>query len=419
MGNSVLVVEDSRAVCSFVRMQIESLGSIKCHTAPDMASAKQALEADADSFYVAICDLNLPDAPNGEVVELVQSYGIPVIILTSSVDAQKREQLFSRQVADYIEKNHMAGVSSAVALVERMYANRDHSVLVVDDSAAQRDYLCALLHNRGYQTLQADDGEQGLKVLKANPAIRVVVTDYNMPGMDGLEMVREMRNLRSAQDLAIIGVSSVTEKGVLARFLKSGANDFLSKPFELEELYCRIDQNFDVIRYIHSAWEAANRDSLTGLYNRRYFFEHAAKLHAEASQGKFSITLAMVDADHFKKVNDTFGHQVGDEALVAIAGVLKRSKDTNALFARFGGEEFVWLCVHQGDCNACPALELLRADIESLQLQAPDGSVVPLSVSIGATTTLSDSFEAMLHSADEALYQAKEQGRNRVVFRNT
>lgn len=410
----MLVVEDSRAISSLLQTQIQSLPNIECVLCENLADAKRVLAENPERFYVAILDLNLPDAPDGEVVDLVQAYDIPAIILTGTVSPEKREKLFSRNIADYIEKNHLAGVFSAVELVERIRANRQNSVLVVDDSAAQRAYLCALLHNHGYHTIEAADGVEGLEKLKSETGIRLVITDYNMPRMDGLEMVREMRNLRSSQDLAIIGVSGAAEKGTLARFLKNGANDFLSKPFEVEELYCRIDQNLDMIRYIHQAWDAANRDFLTQLYNRRYFFEHATKIHENARQGKYDIMLAMIDADHFKKINDTHGHQVGDDALVAMATTLQTDCEGRGIAARFGGEEFVVLRVFKNQESPVNCLEKLRQDIAAIDLKTPDGTPVPLTASIGATQVLGDSLDDMLGLADEGVYKAKENGRNRV-----
>jgi len=231
-----------------------------------------------------------------------------------------------------------------------------------------------------------------------------------------MEMVRQMRMLRSSQELAIIGISSAAEKGILARFLKSGANDFLHRPFELEELYCRIDQNLDMVRYIHQAWDAANRDFLTHLYNRRYFFEHAQKIHESAKQGKYEIVIAMIDADHFKKINDTHGHDVGDEALVAIASTLEKLGAGRGIIARFGGEEFVCIRILKAGEDPAQCMQSLCGAIEEIDLKGPDGSRVPLTVSIGATRDLDDSLSGMLKRADEAVYQAKQQGRNRVVM---
>lgn len=389
---------------------------MSCVLADSLSRTREILAAGAGRFFVAILDLNLPDAADGEVVDLVQSYGIPAVVLTGTVNDEQREALFACNIADYIEKNHLAGVYSAVRLVERIRANRENSVLVVDDSTAQRGYLCALLHNRGYRTLQAADGAEGLKVLRENDEISLVITDYNMPNMDGLEMVKQMRGMRSVEDLAIIGLSSTEEKGILPRFLKSGASDFMTKPFMLEELYCRIDQNLDMVRYVREAHDAANRDFLTHLYNRRYFFEQASKLHARARAGELPIVVAMLDADHFKRINDTHGHQVGDDALVAMANTLRDSLDGRGVLARFGGEEFVCLRVLAEGEAPGECMESLRAAVEAIRLTSEAGEPVPLTVSVGGTTEPLDSLDRMLTVADQGVYRAKEQGRNRVVM---
>jgi diguanylate cyclase (GGDEF)-like protein len=246
-----------------------------------------------------------------------------------------------------------------------------------------------------------------------------VLIDYHMPNMGGLSLVQQIRRQRSEDELAIIGVSSAGEKGILARFLKSGANDFLTKPFEIEELYCRIDQNLDMLRYIHEARDAANRDFLTRLYNRRYFFEYAEELHAGALRGELRLMVAMIDADHFKRINDSYGHQMGDAALVEMASVLRTQAGVSGAPARFGGEEFV--CIKALDEGQDPAvcLEQLRCAIEAVDLRAANGERIPLTVSIGATTNPRTSIDQMLLVADGAVYLAKKQGRNRVVVLNS
>lgn len=415
-GDTVLLVEDSRSIASLIKTSIAPVSGVRCTHTTDLASTRLFLQERADDCFVAVLDLNLPDAPNGEIVDLVLQYQIPVVILTSSMDEDRRQALFKKNIADYVRKNNLSSVEYVVRLIERMRDNRSHRVLVVDDSASYRAYLCTLLHNHGYRTLQAGDGREGLQVLSENADIRLVLTDYNMPNMDGMRMVEEMRRIRSAQDLAIIGMSTVSERRIVPRFLKSGGNDFLTKPFELEELYCRIDQNLDMLRYVQEARDAANRDFLTRLYNRRYFFEHASGFHARALRGEIKLLVTMMDADHFKRINDTFGHQMGDDALVAIAEALRQEVQGTGVLARFGGEEFVCIRVVEQDQDIEPCLERMRLAIENIALFTDEGEQVPLTMSIGATTRVQDNLDAMLAIADDAVYQAKQAGRNRYVF---
>ena len=210
---------------------------------------------------VAVVFLSLADAPHGEIVDVLKQAGLRVIVLTGFLDEDRRVAMFSRGVADYVVKDNVADIEYVSRSVARVYRNLDSRVLVVDDTRTFREYASALLGQHGYQTLTACHGAEVLEILQANPDIRVVVTDCLMPRIDGVAMVQEMRKLRSADDLAVIALSETAEAGVLARFLKSGANDFLRKPFCVEELYCRIDKNIDMLRAVLDARRLANTAS--------------------------------------------------------------------------------------------------------------------------------------------------------------
>ena len=411
---SVLLVEDNRAIAALLQTSLSALDGVEAVVCGDYAETKSLLEKDPERFFISVLDLNLPDAPDGEVVDLVRSFDIPVIVLTGSVDEKKRKAMLKKSIADYVFKHHIMGINYVVRLVNRIFVSRNHPVLVVDDSPAYRAFLETLLHTHGYSTLNASNGEEGLQMVREHPEIRLVVTDYNMPKMDGLKMAAEIRQMRSTDELAIVAVSDTDNAAaIVPQFLKSGASDFLSKSFAEEEFFCRVDQNVDMIHYIQEARDAANRDFLTKLYNRRYFYEHAERLYRQAQKGDIKIAVAMIDADHFKSINDTFGHQIGDDCLVAIASVLKNGIGPDELVARFGGEEFVCLTVCDDSRSPEDCLEGIRAAIEAIEIVA-EGKRVPLTASIGYSEDLSDNIDHMLSQADEALYEAKEGGRNQV-----
>ena len=414
-AHSVLLVENSRALASVVAASLNAIDGVDCVLATTLAGARREINADVSRFFVAVVCLNLADAPDGEIVDVLKEAGLRVIVLTGFLDDERRASMFGRGVADYVVKDNLAGIDYVSRAVARMHRNLDTRVLVVDDTRTFREYASGLLQQHGYQTLSARDGVEGLEILDAHPDVRVVVTDYLMPRMDGVAMVQEMRKLRSADDLAIIAISESAKAGVLARFLKSGANDFLRKPFCVEEFYCRIDQNIDMLRAVLDARRLANCDFLTGLYNRRYFFEHAGRLHDRAVAGEIGIIAAMIDIDHFKRINDTYGHHGGDEALVAVADCLAAQTRSSGLIARFGGEEFAFVGVISDGVEPATCLEGIRQGIADIGLVL-DGQPERITASIGATQTLGNDLDAMLAIADGAVYQAKEQGRDRVVI---
>jgi diguanylate cyclase (GGDEF)-like protein len=414
-ANRVLVVENSRALASAVAAGLTSIEGIGSDVATTLADARRILDASPGDFFVAVTCLNLPDSPDGEIVDELQARGLRVIVLTAFLDDKRRQRMFERGVADYVLKETLAGIEYVSRAVARMYANRDSCVLVVDDTQTFRDYAGGLLRQHGYRVLDAVDGLDAMDQLAANPDIRLIVTDYEMPRMDGLQMVQEIRRQRSGDDLAIIAVSDSSRSGILARFLKSGCNDFLRKPFSVEEFYCHVDQNIDMLRAIADARRLANRDFLTGLYNRRYFFDHAARMHARARAGEIMLCAAMLDIDHFKRINDTFGHHGGDQALVAVARCLEQQTAASGLIARLGGEEFAYVSIIEDRDQVADCLDDIRRAVASIPLVL-DGTPVKITTSIGASCIAGDSIDAMLAMADSAVYEAKQQGRDRVII---
>jgi diguanylate cyclase (GGDEF)-like protein len=200
-----------------------------------------------------------------------------------------------------------------------------------------------------------------------------------------------------------------------AKFLKSGANDFLPKPFLNEEFHCRVSQNVELLELIERIQEASYRDFLTNLFNRRYFFAAGQETHEQAVVGKTRLALAMIDIDHFKKVNDQHGHAVGDQALRHIASLLTDMFPEPAMVFRLGGEEF---CVLVPDLDRQQTLlrfNEARKAIERSPVSVGDVSFA-VTVSIGLATVPGPSLDEMLRRADDLLYQAKAKGRNRLVM---
>ncbi len=395
--------------------RLEELEGVVTEHGGSLAEARALLQQDPLRFSLAVLDLNLPDAPKGEIVDYVQSLGIPVVVLTGTIDKAVRKRMFERQVVDYEVKQQGVGIDNVVSMVSRLRFYGRSRILVVDDSRAFRQYLEALLNRHGYAVVVAENGLDALEILDRDPSIVMVITDYTMPEMDGATLVMEMRRKRKREELAIIGISGGSSGSVTVPLLKNGASDFIPKPFEVEEFYSRVDQNLDMIRYIREARDAANRDFLTKLYNRRYFYSVAEKMYASARRGNISLAAAMIDVDHFKRINDTYGHDAGDEVLVKLAEVVQHALRESDLLARFGGEEFVCLSVVADDAEARLAFERLRKVIENLRISVC-GETLRVTASIGVNTELGESLDDMLNDADRQLYLAKQAGRNRIML---
>lgn len=412
---NILVVEDSKMFGHAVSNKIEADLGYKPHLVTSFKEARDFFDRQGDGLFAAVLDLVLPDAPQGEVVDAALEKNIPVIVLTGEFSESVREDFTARDIVDYIVKEGPQSLDQLVHALRRLDANCSVKVLIVDDARHARHALRKLLHRHRFTVIEAQNGREALETLACHPDTRVVITDYNMPEMDGFELISQIRRTHAMDQLAIIGLSGSGGSVMSARFLKKGANDFIVKPFCNEEFYLRINQNVEMLEHIESIRNAAIKDHLTGLYNRRYFFEVGEKLFKNAQRKNFDIVLAMIDIDHFKRVNDRFGHAAGDKVLRHVSAVMTGRFRASDVIARLGGEEFCVLAPGMSPAHCCEIFDTLRQSIASAPLTV-DGNGINATVSIGLTATLGPTLEATLEHADQLLYQAKNQGRNRVIF---
>lgn len=411
MQHKVLVIEDSptsmKVLCHLV-----ARAGLEAVSAATLTQAKHIFATSSPEEYLcALVDYNLPDAEDGEAIDFAIQAFIPTVVITGRLDERTRDKVLSKDVVDYIPKENAQVYDYLSRLLVRLGKNKQVGVLVVDDSRLSRSMVTSLLRRHNFITYEAADGEEGLSVLRQQNNIRLVITDENMPNMTGVEMVAELRNTFSKEDLAVIGVSGKGSSALSARFIKSGANDYINKPYCHEEFFCRVIQNIEHIENIDAIRKAANVDYLTGLPNRRHFFN---RINANLKMAPKIVAAAIIDIDHFKSVNDNFGHDVGDIALKAVAGKIAQHFD-GAYISRFGGEEF---CVYMSGVDPqifADQLESFRNDLAATQISV-DGHQFHCTVSIGMSHQYQGSIEETLKLADEKLYKAKEQGRNRLVF---
>ncbi len=238
MSNKILVVEDSRAFNNYLQ-QILNQAGYEVLAAESYAEAQSILTSQPE-LLCAVLDYCLPDAQDGEIIDLVLSHQQKVIVLTAMLQDDAREKMLAKGVLDYILKDSIVSVSYLLPLIKRLTNNQQHKCLVVDDSMTVRRHVVQLLEHQYIQTLQAENGQQAIEVIEQNPDITLVLTDHDMPIKDGITMIRELRQKLDKNQLAILGISGSDDHSMTARFLKAGANDFLYKPFNQEEFFCRI-----------------------------------------------------------------------------------------------------------------------------------------------------------------------------------
>jgi two-component system, cell cycle response regulator len=299
-------------------------------------------------------------------------------------------------------------------------------VLVVDDDPSMRALVGQWLSAAGMQTLEAASGEEGLAAVAAAPdSIDIVLLDVMMPGVDGFEVLRRIKDEPRSKRIPIVFLSAATGESDVVRGVQAGAVDYLQKPFSGPILVTKVRAVIDRARAeraledrLRSAEENATHDMLTGLANRRGFEQRLGEMVANSLRHHEPLSLLMIDIDTFKSINDELGHASGDDALKHLAAKLRGVTRAGDQAFRYGGEEFV-LLLHKCDrAGAIAIYERLRESLRATPLEVEDGTKVPFSVSGGIASMEADNgfrLVNMVGRADSALYVAKRGGRDRVA----
>jgi diguanylate cyclase (GGDEF)-like protein len=291
------------------------------------------------------------------------------------------------------------------------------TVLVADDSRLIRAVVCEQLGSAGFAVLEAADGEQALTVCRRELP-DVVLLDIDMPRHDGHQVLTALRAAEETSHIPVVFLTGRVRVADAVEGLRLGAHDYLRKPVDGQELIARVSAALrlkrvedQLRRRNEELAEMSRRDVLTGLYNRRHLGELMAAIAHGPEHPLGSTTVIIVDIDHFKQINDRYGHAVGDQILRAVAELLRNA--AGHVVGRWGGEEF--LVVAPGvDLSYGSALaERLRAAVEAAVLYAPDGQPLRVTVSVGCAAGAGDP-DQLVHLADRVMYEAKRAGRNRV-----
>ncbi len=301
-------------------------------------------------------------------------------------------------------------------------AAREFKVLVADDSRIYRKLVEQTLSEKQYAVLFAKNGQEAIDLFSEHQP-SLVITDWMMPDLTGIELCERIRNHSRNSYTYIIILTGITEKNELVKGLAAGADDYLTKPFHSNELLARVGVGRRIVE-LHRQLEAKNSllqelaltDSLTGLPNRRAIEDWATRQLSGAIRYGFSFLVVLADLDHFKSVNDTYGHDAGDTVLKKFAEILRANSRRSDICGRIGGEEFLFVLTHTTQDNAKIVIERIRAELQAAKFDF-DGTSLTVTASFGLA-----SFDGLQHAdfnrlvtqADVALYAAKRAGRNRM-----
>jgi len=402
-------------------------------------SYSAAIEAiDKNDYDFIFSGYSLPDGNGVDIGRHLREMGVsrPGIVLLTTED---KESIVKEALAAGITRILFRSSTHELQTFIKELADSDMNfeelsgkVLLIDDDRTMTELMMAVMKNIGFECDVRRSGEQAL-TLFAEQEFDLIVADYflegEMNGLDVVNLVRQMGGKKSR--VPIIVISGQADRDKRLEILKSGANDYIDKPIIPEELQVRA-YNMLVQKKLFDRVEGqrldlqkmAMTDSLTGLYNRHFLSDIAPKRMAEARRHETDLTLMVIDIDHFKAVNDTHGHDKGDEVLRSFASLLKQSCRQEDIAIRLGGEEFLLILPHCSKPGATEKAEKLRKDAMRL---CPGGVAVTISIGVACVehellsaakqeNRFEIEFGDIFSAADQAVYKAKNAGRNRVEF---
>lgn len=298
-------------------------------------------------------------------------------------------------------------------------------VLIAEDDPVSRRVLQAHLTKWGYEVQATRDGQEAWEALQADDCPQLAILDWMMPSMDGVDVVRKLRMRESPAYVYVLLLTAKGQKEDIVAGLDAGADDYLAKPFDAHELEARLrtgrrilDLQAELIAAREALRKEATHDHLTGVWNRAGILDILQRECARMTRAKGAVAVVMADIDHFKEVNDTYGHLAGDDVLREVVRRMQSSVRSYDSIGRYGGEEFV---IVLPDCEALSGVqqaERLRHSVGAKPVET-SGVIIPVTLSLGVSVLSQahpDDYQTLLRIADAALYRAKEGGRDQTCM---
>ncbi|WP_456479467.1 GGDEF domain-containing response regulator [Nautilia sp.] len=359
--------------------------------------------SDLENYDLYLCDYILPDAFKGEQIDFLLKFTSDIIVMTQF------EKEFIRyhhrdKIIDFIVKDDYHTIDYLIRFVKRLYRNRKINLLMLDEKSELLYIKKNILTKINLNVFEATDAKTALKILE-DIKIDIVITDLDISGFNGQDFIISVREKYNMAELPVIVLSSETVTNRFLKTLKLGANDFLKKPFLKEELILRVNNLLEIYESVKRVKKQVKMDPLTGSYNRMFLEDNLENV--------FNLTeyksIAMLDIDFFKKINDTYGHQTGDEILKHFVKTIKNTIRKSDYVIRYGGEEFL---LYMPDTTKEEAMIVLYKIKKNL---LPYKNIY-YTFSAGIANE-GETLAEMVKKADERLYRAKKSGRNKIVVK--
>lgn len=414
MTTSVYIIESSAFLARTLKRMLSKL-KIESTIIQNLESLENNIHSINGENTIVLTTLVLDDAPDGEVLDILQKNNIPTIVMSANYCPENRKLILSyNNVIDYLIKSHDT-YNIATSLVKRLIDNQKISVLLCEDIDNYQKQNLHLLNLLQFNVLIATNKDEALAAVNQHKELTLVFISSKFANDSAYELTYAIREKRNKNSLGIIGICENDHIDAPTKFIKHDANDFVKKPFMREELIMRSLQTIYIIETVSKLHKEANFDFLTSLMNRRHFFEKTNTVLKKNKEQK-PFAFAMLDIDHFKSVNDTYGHDVGDAVLCFFSKLAQETFDENKMFlARLGGEEFAIMInqPYDKESDLLVTLELFREKLEASTIKSHEHAL-NVTVSIGCVIAQYDTIETYMKEADLLLYKAKENGRNQL-----
>lgn len=388
----ILIIDSNNHVSNLIKEKIEDKLDFEVLIRNNKEEARKIIENN-HKFFLCISSYNNIGEKKGESIEYTLNEGIPTIVLIDKIKKKIIKYINQFNIVDYVSKEKLEDILFLIYLVERLFKNKFYKSLIIGDSKINRSKTIKLLNNQLIETIETDNPYEGIKILKEEENIKILFIDFKLDGINGLELVEQIRKFKPKEKLIIVANPQLEKTQLSAQFLKMGANDFISNNVIKEEFNSRIN------------------NLLEGIEN----VEKMKDFLIQNPDSTFSVT--MVDIDNFKSINDKFGHEAGDKVIKTLADIFINNTKNSDLVSRFGGEEFCIVLKNITLEDNLNYLEKIRIEVEETVISYNDKKI-NFTISIG--TVLKDANDksditALINKADSNLYEAKETGKNKIV----
>ncbi len=422
MKHKALIVEPTRLFQRILIKIMDDYG-IECHS---YTSSKDALE-DSHEEYTFIIVARTLEGISGEIflthfnVKHNIGNAKTVLMIADDEDSSSLDRNNTNFNQILSKKNLKNLQDFIINQIDETSSDLNANILLIEDSNSSAVLITALLDDSGNKVTHLTTLEKFDELFEKND-FDMILTDYHLTGNEsGEDVISYVRNHESdiKSHTPILVISAKTNLKMRTSLLKKGANDVITKPYDNEELIARAYNLINNGRLYKKTklqeqklTKLAHTDQLTGVYNRHSLYDLVPKYISNAKRHNIPLSLLVLDLDHFKKINDTKGHIVGDIVLKSVSSFLQEYVRSEDMVARFGGEEFVIILV---DCNLNSALETAERLRESIEEIKPEALIVTSSIGVSELLPQDDDFDNLFERADKAVYEAKDKGRNKVV----